>query len=125
MMKKFEQYRLARRVSASPEEWTTTCQIAFSSAMDLPTTRSPLFTGRKIFPSVIFAARVQASTLTFTAAGMVTVRRRFPLPTRSGMTQRPSRCWMRSTSRRTSSAAAQPARDQKRQDGAVALAFQS
>ena len=41
------------------------------------------------------------------------------LAARSGMTQRPSRCWMRLTSRPTSSA--QPARDQKRQDGAVAF----
>ena len=64
----------------------------------------PLFTGRKTLPSEIFAAAIHESILTFIAAGTVTVRRRFPFPTRSGMTQRPSRCWIRSISRVTSSA---------------------
>src|SRR5215471_16241857 len=45
--------------------------MAFSSAIDLPATRSPLFTGRKILPSQIFAAVIQTSILTFTAAGIV------------------------------------------------------
>ena len=46
---------------------------SFSSAMNFLVTRSPLFTGRKIFRSEIFAARVHASILTLTAAGTVTV----------------------------------------------------
>lgn len=37
--------------------------------VNLPTTRSPLFTGPKIFPSLIFSARVDAAILTFTADG--------------------------------------------------------
>ena len=59
-------------------------------------------------PSVIFATAIHVSILTFTAAGTVTVRSRFPFPTRSGMTHRPSRCRIRSTSRPTSSARRSP-----------------
>jgi len=42
--------------------WTTSCQIAFSSEMNSPVTRSVLFTGRKTLPSVIVAAAIHVST---------------------------------------------------------------
>lgn len=66
-------------------------QLAARLAAEFGTGQFPchsvaLFTGRKIFPpSLIFAAAIHESILTFTAAGMVTVRTRFPFPTRSGM----------------------------------------
>jgi hypothetical protein len=40
------------------------------------------------------------------------------------MTQRPARCWIRVNFEADQLGAAQPARDQKRQDGAVRLALE-
>jgi len=51
-------------------------------------------TRRNNGPSDKPAATVQASMATFTKGGMGTVRIRFPWPTSSTNTQRPSRCWL-------------------------------
>src|SRR5215471_3815129 len=74
-------------------------------------------------PSDKPAAAVQASTATLTKGGMGTVRILFPLPTRSTNTQRPSRCWMCSHSRRRELAATQGAAQKQRQNGTVPFSF--
>jgi hypothetical protein len=53
------------------------------------------------------------------------VRIRFPLPTRSTNTQRPSRCWMRLDSSAGSSQPAQSAAQKHRQNRAVPFSFDS
>ena len=71
--------RILNKIEVNPESYRTflpkRCHLA-------------LLTGRKTLPSEIFAAAIHESILTLTAAGTVTVRRRFPCPTRSGRTQR-------------------------------------
>src|SRR5215469_14176608 len=60
---------------------------------------------------------------TFTKAGMGTVRIRFPLPTRSTNTERPSRCWMCFDWERRELAPAQSAAQKHRQNRTVPFSF--
>jgi len=74
-------------------------------------------------PSEIFAAWVHASILTLIAAGTVTVRRRFPL-SHEIRNNPPSFALLDLVDFEADElGAAQPAGDQKRPDGAVALAL--
>ncbi len=64
------------------------------AVMRAPQTRPPLLTRRNTGPLVNSALVIQPSSAAFAQLGMGTERTRVPLPTRSTITQRPSRCWM-------------------------------
>ena len=70
---------------------STTLHTA-QSLSSSPTTRPLLETGRSSRPALWPAAAVQESIRSLTHIGMATVRMRPPLPRRSAITQRPSRC---------------------------------
>jgi len=77
------------------------CSTIDQTAQSLSVARLilPLFEiKRSSRPSSIPAAIIQALMPCLTQIGMATVRMRRPLPSRSARTQRPSLCWMVSTS---------------------------
>ncbi|MDX6461747.1 MAG: hypothetical protein QOE55_5444 [Acidobacteriaceae bacterium] len=82
------------------------CSTIDQTAQSLSVSRLtfPLFeTDRSSRPSSMPAAIIQALIPCLTQMGMATVRMRRPLPSRSASIQRPSRCWMVSTSSSASS----------------------
>jgi hypothetical protein len=70
---------------------STTDQMDQSVSMS-PLIFPPLRTGSKSRPSLIDAAAIQTSIALSTQIGIATVRTLPPLPRRSQMTHRPSRC---------------------------------
>jgi class 3 adenylate cyclase len=81
---------------------STTDQIAQSLSVSRLT--FPLLeTERSSRPSSMAAAVIQALIPCLTQMGIATVRMRLPFPSRSARTQRPSLCWMVSTSSSASS----------------------
>jgi hypothetical protein len=90
--------RIVRRIPGTPATSAyrpRNCQTTFSLRLS-PQTSSPRFTGRNTKPSVMTAAEVQASIAIFVhvGIGIVRMRTRPCLPTRSTMHHRLSRCCM-------------------------------